>query len=196
VDQLEFGKAVKSDKATILPVRLLVDILRDRNGDIVLDLPVSARTDDEDMAGTILKQAVGAVIFPPGSPVRNISFAACSTELDADAQGRLQKLAGAMRERPAMKITAVGYVDREVDGKACRERAGGEKATAQKAATLEGDARMKQLAEGRASAVRDFLVLQGTVEATRVSAATEDVYAAPKLKGEKQARVEFARATD
>ncbi len=188
VDQLEFGKAVKSDKATILPVRLLVDILRDRNGDIVLDLPVSARTDDENLTGTLLKQAVGEVIFPPGSPVRNISFAACSTELDSDAQGRLRKLAGALQERPAMKITAVGYVDREGDGKACRERAPAEK--------LEGDARMKQLAEGRATAVRDFLVLQGAVEATRVSAATDDIYAAPKQKGETQARVEFERATD
>jgi outer membrane protein OmpA-like peptidoglycan-associated protein len=55
---------------------------------------------------------------------------------------------------------------------------------------------MRQLAEGRANAVRDFLVLQGAVEATRVSAAAGDVYAAPRQKGEKQARVEFARATD
>jgi hypothetical protein len=196
VEQLTFGKAVKSEKATILPVRLLVDILRDRNGDIVLDLPVSAKTDDEDVAGTIVGQVVKDVILPPGSPVRNITFEACSAELDSDAQGRLRKLAGVLQERPAMKITALGYVDREVDGKACRERALAEKAAAGKAATLEGDAGMKQLAEGRASAVRDFLVLRGTVEATRVSSSTDDVYAAPKQKGEKQARVEFARATD
>ena len=117
VDQLEFGKSVKSDQATILPVQMIVDIMRDRNGDIVLDLPVSARTDDENMTGTIVKQAVGEVIFPPSSPVRNISFAACSAELDSDAQGRLRRLAGALQERPAMKVTAVGYVDREVDGK-------------------------------------------------------------------------------
>jgi len=95
-----------------------------------------------------------------------------------------------------MKITAFGFVDREADGKACRERALAEKAAAEKAATLDGDARMKQLAEHRATAVRDFLVLQGPVEATRVSSSTDDVYAAPKQKGEKQARVEFARATD
>ncbi len=189
VDQLTFGKAVKSDKATILPVRLLVDILRNRDGDIVLDLPVSARTDDEDLAGTITGQIVKEVIFPPGSPLRDISFAACSAELDSDAQGRLRKLAGALQERPAMKITAFGYVDRDVDGKACREQA---------VATppLVGDARLGQLAEGRAAAVRDFLVLQGGVEAPRVSAATGDVFAAPREKGEKQARVEFARATD
>jgi hypothetical protein len=208
VDQLTYGKAVKSDKATILPVRLLTDILRNKDGDIVLDLPVSARTDDEDVAGTITGQVVKEVIFPPGSPLRDIPFAACSAELESDGQGRLRKLAGALQERPAMKITAVGYVDRETDGKACRERAAAEKAAAEKlpatkgaadkivAPSLEGDARMRQLAEGRATAVRDFLVLQGAVEASRVSAATGDVYAAPRKKGEKQARVEFARATD
>ena len=190
MDQLTFGKAVKSDQATILPVQMIVDILRDRNGDIVLDLPVAARTDDENMVGTIVKQAVGEVIFPPSSPLRDISFAACSAELDSDAQGRLRKLAGALQERPAMKITAVGFVDREEDGKACRERAMGQTAAG------EGDALMKHLAESRASAVRDFLILQGAVEATRVSSAASDVYAAPRQKGEKQARVEFARATD
>jgi flagellar motor protein MotB len=193
VDQLTYGKAVKSDKATILPVRLLTDILRDRNGDIVLDLPVQARTDDEDLAGTLTGQIVKNVILPPGSPLRNIVFAPCSAAVDPDAQGRLRKLAEALQERPAMKIVAVGYVDQEVDGKACRDPAMAEKAAVP---PLEGEARMRQLAEARATAVRDFLVVQGNVEATRVSAATGDVHAAPAQKGEKQARVEFARATD
>lgn len=177
VDQLTFGKAVKSDKATILPVRLLVDILRDRNGDFVLDLPVSARTDDDDLAGTITGQVVKNVILPPGSPLRDVPFARCSAELDTDAQGRLRKLAGALQERPAMKITAVGYVDPGEDGKECREP-------------------MNQLAARRAGAVRDFLILQGTVDAARVSSATRDIHAAPRQKGEKQARVEFERTTD
>jgi hypothetical protein len=198
VDQLTYGKAVKSDKATILPIRLLTDILRNKDGDIVLDLPVKARTDDEDVAGTITGQIVKEVIFPPSSPVRNITFAACSDGLDSDAQGRLRKLAAALQERPAMKITAYGYVDREADGKACREQVVVVKVAGEKppAPPLEGDARMRQLAEGRANAVRDFLVLQGSVEAPRVSAAMGDLDAPPRQKGEKRERVEFARATD
>ena len=97
-----------------------------------------------------------------------------------------------------MKITAFGYVDREADGKACREQVVVVKVAGEKppAPPLEGDARMKQLAEGRAYAVREFLVLQGGVEAPRVSAATGDLDAPPRQKGEKRARVEFARATD
>ena len=193
VDQLKFGKAVKSDEATILPVQLLIDILRDKNGDIVLDLPVAAKTDDEDVSGTVVRQIAKDVVFPPGSPLRDIVFAGCSAVLDADAQDRLRKLGAALQERPAMRITAVGYVDREADGKACREMPLAEKGAAP---FLEGDARMKQLAEGRAAAVRDFLVLQATVNPARVSASTADVYGTPKQKGERKARVEFTRATD
>jgi hypothetical protein len=194
VDQLTFGKAVKSDKATFLPVRMLVDILRDRNGDIVLDLPVAASTDDEDVAGTIVGQVVKNVIFPPRSPLRNVVFAACSVALTPDAQDRLRTLAGALKDRPAMKVIAFGYVDREVDGKACQAAI----VAVEKGAPppLEGEARLEQLAEGRADAVRDFLVLQGTLEPGRVSASTDDIYASPKQKGEQQARVEFARGTD
>jgi hypothetical protein len=194
VDQLTFGKSVKSDKATFLPVQLIVDILRDRNGDIVLDLPVLASTDDENIAGTIVGQVAKDVILPPGSPLRNVDFAGCSAELDPDARSRLLKLAEALKERPAMKVIAIGYVDQEADGKACQAAL----VAVEKGAPppLQGEARLKQLAEGRASAVRDFLVLQGTLGPGRVAARTDDIHGAPKKKGERQARVEFARGTD
>ncbi|MEI6224418.1 MAG: DUF748 domain-containing protein [Deltaproteobacteria bacterium] len=189
VDQLEFGKSVKSDKATILPVQLIIDILRDKNGDIVLDLPLSAKTDDDNLVGTLVLQAAGEVVFPPGSPVRSITFAGCSAGLDDDAQGRLRKLAGALQDRPAMRVVAHGFVDRDSDGKACQ-------ALPPPAVAVDADTRMRQLAQARAVAVRDFLVQQGAVEAARVSATTGDVYAPPRQKGDRQARVDFSRATD
>ena len=192
VDRLTFGKSVKSDKATILPVQLLVDILRDKNGDIVLDLPVSASTDDENLLGTLVLQAAMDVVFPPGSPLRSITFAECSTDLSPESQDRLLKLAEALRERPAMKVDAIGYVDREADGKACRARTEVEAG----AAPLDGEASMKQLAEGRAVAVRNFLVVQGPTDPTRVFAKTRDIHRAPVRKDDRQARVEFAPAGD
>jgi hypothetical protein len=189
VDRLAFGKPVKSDKATILPVRQLVDILRDKNGDIVLDIPLSASTDDKNLMGSIALQVAKDVVFPPGSPLQSVAFAECSTDLSPDAQGRLRKLADALQETPALKIDAIGYVDREVDGKACPERVAAGKGAAP---TLDGDARMKQLAEGRATAVRDFLVGQGRTDPARVFARTRDIYGAPWQKDDRQARVEFA----
>jgi hypothetical protein len=193
VDQLTFGKSVKSDKATILPVQLIIDILRDRNGDIVLDLPVKASTEDENLVGTVVFQAAGEVVFPPGSPVRNIEFAPCSTKLSPESLDRLRKLATALQERPAMKVTAIGYVDRETDGRACREQAAAQQGAAP---TYDEEASLKQLAQGRAVGVRSFLVQVGDVDPARVVAKPGDLNAPPKQKDARRARVEFARATD
>lgn len=46
IDQLTFGSAVNSPDATSLPVRLAVSLLKDRNGVITLNLPVSGSLDD------------------------------------------------------------------------------------------------------------------------------------------------------
>ena len=49
-DQLTFGKKVDSDQATSLPVRLAVALLKDRKGEIHIDLPVTGRTDDPEFS--------------------------------------------------------------------------------------------------------------------------------------------------
>ena len=46
IDQFTFGEKVESDKATKLPVKLGLALLKDRKGEIHLDVPVSGRTDD------------------------------------------------------------------------------------------------------------------------------------------------------
>ncbi len=57
IDQFTFGERVESDKATNLPVRLAVALLKDRKGEITLDLPVTGRTDDPQFStwGVILQ---------------------------------------------------------------------------------------------------------------------------------------------
>jgi hypothetical protein len=218
VEQLTYGKAVKSDKATILPVRLITDILRNKDGDIVMVLPVAARTDDENLVGTVVLQVATEVVFPPGSPLRSVPFEGCSAELTQDAQERLRKLASALDERKAMKIVAIGYVDREADEKACTVRMASERekvvvpastkpsqASAMAAAplppppvylSLDGEARLQQLAASRADAVREFLLGEGKVEAPRVVAKAGDIHAIPAKKGDPRPRVEFARQGD
>jgi hypothetical protein len=205
VEQLTYGKAVKSDKATILPVSLLTDILRNKDGDIVMVLPVAARTDDENLVGTVIFQAAGEVVFPPGSPVRNVEFEPCSTELSSREQERLRKLAEAMRERPAMRVTAVGFVDPGPDAAACRVQAAAPSPIPGMPAPRAGegappappeDAMLAQLARGRAAAVRMYLVQVGEVDASRVASSTRDVRAAPAQKDARRARVEFVRGTD
>jgi hypothetical protein len=213
---------VKSDKATILPVRMLTDILRNKDGNIVLDLPVAAKTDDENLVGTVVVQVAKEVVFPPGSPLKDIPFEACSADLSRDAQDRLRKLGEALQERQAMKLVAIGYVDGEKDPQACRDRMAAAQAAREKAATagpavvqasatsatpapptapplpaflaLEGEAQLGQLAALRADAVRVFLVEQGKVEPARLSSRAGDPRAPPRKKGDALSRVEFAPA--
>jgi hypothetical protein len=210
VDQLTFGKSVKSERATWLPVQLIIDVLRDRNGDIVLDLPVKGSTEDENLVGTVIFQAAGEVVFPPGSPVRAVEFEPCSTRLSSRAQDRLRKLAEVLRDRPAMKVTAVGFVDPAVDGPACRQQAAAPApvpgtaapavvpavATTATKAIPPDEVLLAQLARGRAGSVRMFLLQVGDVDAARVAATTRDIQAPPREKDASRARVEFVRSTD
>lgn len=218
VDGLTYGKAVKSDKATILPVRLLTDILRNKDGDIVMVLPVAARTDDENLVGTLVGQVAKDVVFPPSSPLRSIPFDGCSADLTKDGQDRLRKLAEALQERQAMKIVAIGYVDRDADEKACVSRLTAEREKAVAAAagkqpqgtagaaapvpappaflSLDGEARLQQVAASRAESVRVFLVGEGKVDSPRVVAKAGDIHAAPTQRSDARPRVEFARQGD
>ena len=82
VEQLTYGKPVKSDKATILPVRLLTDILRNKDGDIVMVLPVAATTDDENLVGHHRgARSRRTSCSRPARPLRSIPFDGCSADL-------------------------------------------------------------------------------------------------------------------
>ena len=58
LDQFTFGDRVESPDATGLPVRLAVALLKDRNGQIKLDIPVSGSIDDPQFkVGRIILQS-------------------------------------------------------------------------------------------------------------------------------------------
>ena len=191
IDGLGFGKSVKSDKATGLPVALIVDLLRDRDGNVVLDLPFAAQTGDG--VGTIIRQLVKDVLFPPSSPLQVVEFEACSWDLGAGAKRQLTRLRDQLQERPAVKLDAVGYADRDLDENACRARAAVAKGTDGRPdplAAATGD-RLETLASLRAREVRSFLLDRTSIEPGRVVARTGDS-AAPAMDGGRNgARVEF-----
>ncbi|HEX2789850.1 MAG TPA: DUF748 domain-containing protein [Steroidobacteraceae bacterium] len=119
VDQLEFGAATESKQAVPLPVKLAVALLKDRNGVITLDLPVSGSIDDPTfkIGPIIWKLVVGLItkivtapfallgsLFGGGPQLAYIDFAAGSALLtDSEAQ-KLPQLAKALVERPQVKL--------------------------------------------------------------------------------------------
>jgi len=130
LDQLTFGDAVESDRATTLPVRLAVSLLKDRNGEIHLDIPVSGNLDDPQFSvwgiiwqiirNLLVKAATSPLallgaLAGGGEDFSAIVFTAGSATLTATEQAKLASIAGALRERAELKIEVKGYVDPDQD---------------------------------------------------------------------------------
>lgn len=135
VDQFTFGQSVASDKATSLPVRLGVALLKDRNGEIHLDLPVTGRTDDPKFSiwGVVWQVVVNLFVKAATSPfallssmlgstedLSAVNFAFGSSELAPAEQQKLLTLAKGLNDRPGLKVEIKGYVDRERDAEGYR----------------------------------------------------------------------------
>lgn len=135
VDQFTFGRAVASDKATSLPIRLGVALLKDRNGEIHLDLPVTGRTDDPQFSiwGVVWQVVKNLFVKAATSPfallssmmgssedLSTIYFPFGSSELPPAEQQKLLTLAKGLNDRPGLKVEIKGYVDRERDAEGYR----------------------------------------------------------------------------
>ncbi|MBN2810087.1 MAG: DUF748 domain-containing protein [Deltaproteobacteria bacterium] len=136
LDQFDFGAPVASPEALKLPVKLAVALLRDRQGEIHLNLPVSGELDDPkfSLGGIIVKVFINLITKAVTSPFALISslaggseelnlvtFAAGQAELDATAQDRLAKLARVLYDRPGLKVEIAGRADAVSDRQALQE---------------------------------------------------------------------------
>ncbi len=119
VDQLEFGDKTASKDAVSLPVKLAVALLKDRNGVIDLDIPVSGTLDDPKFRlgpiiwkvfVNILEKAVTAPfallgsLFGGGPDLQFVDFRPGAAQLDAAATEKGRAMVKALSERPQLKI--------------------------------------------------------------------------------------------
>lgn len=135
IDQFSFGKEVESAKATKLPVRLAVALLKDRKGEIHLDLPVAGQTDDPkfsvwkivlQMLQNLLAKAATSPFALLGSMFGGtedfsaVFFTPGSHQLSQAEKDKLIKLSQALAERPDLNLEISGFVDRELDAEGYR----------------------------------------------------------------------------
>jgi hypothetical protein len=119
VAQLQLGDQVDSPDAVHLPLKIAVALLKDRNGVIDINLPMSGSLDDPHFSiGPVIWKAfinliVKAATAPfallghlfGGSEHMNIvEFAAGSAELEPPAKDQLASLVKALKERPQLKL--------------------------------------------------------------------------------------------
>jgi len=135
IDQFTFGQKVESDQATNLPVKLGLALLKDRKGEIHLDLPATGRTDDPKVSifgiiwqvvkNVLVKAATSplsllSATFGGGQDLSVIQFDLGLSTIPAHEEQKLTALAAALLDRPALKIELKGYVDREREGEGYR----------------------------------------------------------------------------
>ena len=130
IDQFTFGDPVESPEATKLPVRLAVALLKDRNGEINLDIPVSGDLQDPEFSTgrVVLKVIVNLLVKAATSPFALLSaifgssvqidhaeFDYGSAALNDAAKKKLDVLGKALHERPSLEMDIVGRADPEKD---------------------------------------------------------------------------------
>jgi hypothetical protein len=137
IDQLELGERVESADAVHLPLKLAVALLKDRNGVIDIDLPMSGSLDDPQfrMGPLIWKAFVGLItkaatapfallgsLFGGGEEMNLIEFDAGTSSLDAAANERLASISKALTERPALQLEVPTTYSPDLDSAAIAQR--------------------------------------------------------------------------
>jgi hypothetical protein len=130
VDQLEFGDKTESKDAVSLPIKLAVALMKNRDGVIDLNLPVTGSLDDPQFKlgpiiwkvfVNILEKAVTAPfallgsLFGGGPDLQFIDFQPGVADLDPAAVQKAQTIVKALNERPQIKIEVPIATVKELD---------------------------------------------------------------------------------
>jgi hypothetical protein len=139
LNQLTLGDKIDSPTATKLPVTLALALLKDRNGNIDINLPISGSLDDPQFSvgGLIIKVIVNLLVKAVTSPFALIGgllggdsaqlsfldFPAGSAIINETGITKLNQLSKALADRPSLKLDIAGRVDTETDSNGLRQLA-------------------------------------------------------------------------
>lgn len=148
LNQLTFGERVDGPDATTLPVRFAVALLKDANGIIDIQLPVSGSLSDPEFSvgGLVWKlvlNLIGKALTSPFSlfsgsdsaEEAQIAFEPASAELAAS--DKLERIARLLADKPGVQLTLTGWADSETEVPALREQRLAAALKAENAATPE-----------------------------------------------------------
>ncbi|MDA8174155.1 MAG: DUF748 domain-containing protein [Nitrospiraceae bacterium] len=126
LDQFTLGNPVESPKATKLPVKLAIALLKNRNGNIRLNVPVSGYLNDPEFSigRIILRMLVNLMVkiatspftilghlFGGGEELSHVEFDYGSYALAPQDIKKLETIGKALADRPALKLEVEGHVD-------------------------------------------------------------------------------------
>ncbi len=138
LDNFYLGEAVPSPNAISAPIKLALAVLRNRDGEVVLEVPVSGslKSPDFDFGqtirgafGNILGQVatapfafLGSLLGGAGGDLDEVEFRPGEASISDDAGQKLEFIARALRERPGLGLVIRWQVSPAADRDALRER--------------------------------------------------------------------------
>lgn len=136
---LELGERVPHPDALDLPLGLAIALLKDRNGVIDLDVPVTGELNDPQFSfGSVISRALANIISnivsspfrflanlvggEEGPNIGTIEFAPGRADLTPPEREKLAKLGAALLERPQLQLGLAGAYAASADRSALQER--------------------------------------------------------------------------
>ncbi len=138
IDQFELGEKVENPNAVSLPLKLAVALMKDSDGKIKIDVPLSGSLEDPQFSVRhivvdALVNAIGKVISSPFRALASligseqdlsvINFAEGEAVLSKAEISKLDDLAKALKARPVLKLEIKGVAFQEQDWPAVRDDA-------------------------------------------------------------------------
>lgn len=139
LEQLTLGDKVASPVATSLPVQFALSLLRDRNGVINVNVPISGSLDDPQFSvgglvlkviGNVIVKAVskpfallGSIFGHSDEALSWVGFEPGRPTLLPDAASKLEALAKALHDRPALTLEIAGHADLQAEREALKRAA-------------------------------------------------------------------------
>lgn len=147
LDQLTLGEKIESPDALSIPINLALALLKNQRGEIDVHLPVSGSINDPQFSigGLIVKVILNLLtkaatapfallgsFLGDGEELSEVDFLPGNAQIAPEAEKRLQVLAKALIDRPALKLEITGRADPEQDPEALKRTLLERKVKAQK----------------------------------------------------------------
>jgi uncharacterized protein involved in outer membrane biogenesis len=196
-DQLTMGKDMESPDSLNLPVNLAISILKDRKGQIHLDIPVSGRLDDPEFSlkGVILQTIVNIMEKTAASPFTMISgiagggedlqfieFLPGDSEVHDPSRLKLDSIITVLYERPGLKLEMTGYVDDQQDREELKDRMLDQKIKTRKRMALIQDGLSPAPVEQIQVNADEYQVYLKQVYATEISSSSSEKMSLENMK--------------
>ena len=151
LDQLTFGQKVESPDALSVPVNLVVALLKNSRGEIDINLPISGSLNDPEFSigGIIVKVilnlfakavtspfALLGSLFSGGEDLSYLAFESGRATLSPEMEKRLEAMAKALNDRPALRLEISGHADPAKDKEGLKRAILERKVKSQKLAEL------------------------------------------------------------